>query len=105
MPSTMAKHRIHKSCPFCGWVYVDVKSQQHYGLWHWAQCCNCGARGPRVESRRAALTAWNKTLPRTMPGEPKARPAAKRAGLSLARLIATTRADVPPLRLIGSAGA
>lgn len=96
----MTKHRIRMSCPFCSWIYVDVKSQQHYGLWHWAQCCSCAARGPRVESRRAALTAWNKTLPRTVPGEPKARPVSVRGGPALARLIANAPADVPPVRFI-----
>jgi Lar family restriction alleviation protein len=94
-----ADRRPRKSCPFCGWTYVDVQSQQHYGLQHWAQCCSCGARGPRVSTRRAALAAWNKTVPRTSPGEPKVRALARRG--RLAREIALTPADVPPVRFVG----
>lgn len=46
-------------CPFCDSALTEIKSQQHYGLWHWIQCNGCGARGPRVDTRAAATMAWN----------------------------------------------
>ena len=58
-----APHR--KECPFCHSIETEARSQQHYGLWHWIQCMDCGARGPRTKAKGAARVSWDqRSIPR-----------------------------------------
>lgn len=55
-----------KPCAFCLSDQSDVKRQQHYGQWFWVQCKECGARGPRVDSKEEAIKCWD-DAPRPTP--------------------------------------
>lgn len=66
--------RCRLSCPFCGWISSDVKSQQHYGENFWVQCCSCGARGPRERTKAEAINGWQRTFPIRTDGRPEPKP-------------------------------
>lgn len=53
---------IRSACPFCGGLRTDIKSQQHYGRYHWVQCIKCDARGPRRDTRKAAVEGWEESV-------------------------------------------
>lgn len=51
-------------CPFCKHAVevVDDAAREfsHHENTSWVECFNCGATGPRAESREEAITAWNR---------------------------------------------
>jgi Lar family restriction alleviation protein len=51
-----------KKCPFCG--YDDIWTDKFWGS-HYAVCLNCLAKDPYKETKRQAITAWNKPNERT----------------------------------------
>lgn len=62
-----------KPCPFeCDAVnppFVQTDDTLHYAR-HAVQCDRCGASGPRCQTQRQAILAWNARTP-TNPGEMK----------------------------------
>ena len=47
-------------CWFCGSINISVESfHKEYRLSHWwIECCDCGARGSKRDSKEAAKKAW-----------------------------------------------
>ncbi|QCJ70466.1 hypothetical protein C9446_11760 [Providencia heimbachae] len=46
-------------CPFCGSENITLESHS-YRTWFYIQCHSCGAKGPEVNDKQTAITAWNK---------------------------------------------
>ncbi len=68
----MRRLRKRVLCPFCGHIYIDLRSLRSNGLHAWCQCAQCGARGPKclvtehVKARGVmsmdpggAISGWN----------------------------------------------
>ena len=61
-----------KPCPFCG--SEDVENGTHQDLNFWEEgmppvysainCNNCNCKGPKGNSRRTAVEAWNRRVSR-----------------------------------------
>ncbi|MGO2304348.1 MAG: Lar family restriction alleviation protein [Providencia sp.] len=46
-------------CPFCGSENITLESHS-YRTWFYIQCHSCGEKGPEVNDKQTAITAWNK---------------------------------------------
>jgi len=54
----MSAPEIFYACPFCG--FDEVELQLDLEKWFAISCADCGAAGPTLETREAAIAAWNK---------------------------------------------
>lgn len=50
-----------KVCPFCvEGAPIDVKRSQGSIEEYWCECLGCRARGPREDTKHAAIESWNR---------------------------------------------
>lgn len=58
----MGRHAARRPCPFCEWVYTDIRTRPLRGgtLVRFVRCCACRACGPEGRTKAEAERGWER---------------------------------------------